>query len=75
MNNEVDNCSVSGYEDDRTPNTSSAWVNNFAFNCGMPASELANYDIVWSGTAPVYAGDLSDYPTGSATAYNVSLIP
>lgn len=80
QNNTVDNCSISGYQDNRelldgTPQTSSAWVNNFAFNCGVPASADANYDIPWAGTAPVYAGDLSDYPTGSAKAYNVSLVP
>jgi hypothetical protein len=73
MNNTVDNCTVSGYQDDK-PTTSSAWVNNFGFNSGTPASADANYDIAWAGSAPVYAGDLADYPTGSAKAYNVSLI-
>ncbi len=73
--NKVDNCSISGYQDDRTPNTSSAWVDNTAFNNGTPASAAANYAINWAGVVPVTAGDLADYPTGSEKAYNVSLIP
>ncbi len=73
--NKVDNCSISGYQDDRAPTTSSAWVDNTAFNNGTPASAAANYAINWAGVVPVTAGDLADYPTGSEKAYNVSLIP
>ncbi len=73
--NKVDNCSISGYQDDRTPTTSSAWVDNTAFNNGTPASAAANYAINWAGVVPVTAGDLANYPTGSEKAYNVSLIP
>ena len=82
MNNEVDNCSVSGYQDDRefldgTPATSSAWVNNFAFNNGTDfvPSVTTNYNIPWAGVAPIMAGDLANYPTGAEKAYNVSLVP
>lgn len=84
MNNEVDNCSVSGYQDDRelldgTPLTSSAWVNNFAFNNGTPATRDTNYAIAWASLVPpmppITAGTLAAYPTGAEKAYNISLIP
>lgn len=74
QDNEVDNCDVSGYQDD-APTTSSAWVNNFAFNNGTPSTAVDNYAINWAGIVPVTAGDLSNYPTGAQKAYNVSLIP
>ncbi len=79
--NKVDNCRVAGYRDnnddkDMNPvNTSSAWVDNVAFNNGTPASAAANYAINWAGVAPVMAGDLANYPTGDEKVFNVSLIP
>ena len=75
QNNKVDNCSTSGYQDDKTPETSSAWVDNNAFNNGPTPAHDENYNIKWSGVAPVLEGDLSNYPTGSQKAYNISLIP
>ncbi len=72
--NEVDNCSLSCYQDDADP-TTSAWVNNSAFNCGEEPSEFTNYDINFSGTRPVDAGTLSSYPVGGNKYYNLSLVP
>jgi hypothetical protein len=65
--NNVDNCTISGYEDD-SAKTSSAWINNTAFNC------LTSYDINFSGVPPVDSGTLSNYPSGSKYD-NLSLKP
>ncbi len=84
QNNEVDNCSISGYQDDRvlldgTPLTSSLWVNNTAFDNGTPNSAAANYAIAWGLPpllVPVDAGSLSTmYPNPGNKYYNLSMIP
>ncbi len=72
--NEVDNCLISCYQDD-APTTTSAWVNNTAFNCGEMPSQFTNYNINFAGTRPVDAGTLSAYPVGGNKYYNLSLIP
>ncbi len=72
--NEVDNCSISCYQDDSDP-TTSAWINNTAFNCGDEPSEFTNYDINFAGVRPVDAGTLSNYPVGGNKYYNLSLVP
>lgn len=64
--NEVDNCSISGYEDDAST-TTSAWINNTAFHCGI------GYDITFSGVRPVDSGTLSGYPTPGNKYYNLDL--
>ena len=74
QDNKVDNCLISGYQDDKEP-TSSIWVNNNAYNNGATPSHTENYDINWSGVVPVLTGDLANYPTGSEKAYNMSFIP
>ncbi|MBS0638112.1 MAG: hypothetical protein JSS12_11435, partial [Verrucomicrobia bacterium] len=48
QNNEVDNCSISCYQDD-APTTLSAWVDNSAFNCGDEPTQFTNYDINFAG--------------------------
>ncbi len=73
-NNEVDNCSISCYQDDLST-TSSAWVNNTAFNCGAIPTQFTNYDITFAGVRPVDAGTLVAYPVGGNKYYNLSLVP
>ncbi|MCE5292997.1 MAG: hypothetical protein LLF94_00100 [Chlamydiales bacterium] len=74
QNNEVDNCSISCYQDDQDT-TSSAWVNNTAFNCGVMPTQFTNYDIDFAGVRPVDAGTLTAYPVGGNKYYNLSLVP
>lgn len=75
QNNEVDNCSVAGYQDDLTPNTTSAWIDNVGFNDGTPPSHAQTYDIVFAGVPPIDAGTLAAYPAPGNKYYNLSLIP
>ncbi len=78
QDNEVDNCSISCYEDD-APVTSSAWVNNTAFNCGMPPSippsSETNYTINFAGCRPIDVGSLEAYPKDGHKYFNLSLVP
>ncbi len=74
QNNEVDNCSISCYQDD-APTTLSAWVNNNAFNCGDEPTQFTNYNINFAGVRPVDAGTLTTYPVGGNKYYNLSLVP
>ncbi len=74
QDNEVDNCSISCYQDD-AGTTSSAWVNNTAFNCGAVPTQFTNYDISFAGVRPVDAGTLVTYPVGGNKYYNLSLVP
>lgn len=70
--NNVSNCTVSGYRDNRCP-TNSAWLNNVAFNNGTPATHKTNYLIHWGGRPPVCKGDLAKYPKCEGIQ-NVSLL-
>ncbi|MBS0638080.1 MAG: hypothetical protein JSS12_11265, partial [Verrucomicrobia bacterium] len=72
--NEVDNCSISCYQDD-APTTLSGWVSNTAFNCGDEPTQFTNYDINFAGVRPVDAGTLIAYPVGGNKYYNLSLVP
>jgi|GEM_PF-3051085 len=85
QDNEVNQCSVAGYREIRTqqatyppsPFTTSAWINNFAFNNGPTGgvSDTTNYNVPWSGVPPIISGNLANYPTGSQKAFNISLLP
>jgi parallel beta-helix repeat protein len=69
--NEVTNCSISGYQDDQVP-TSSAWINNVALLNG--STHDTNYDVTWSsGTKQVDEGSLGEYPTVEHKYWNLSL--
>lgn len=70
--NKVDNCSISGYQDDKET-TSSAWLDNTAFNNGTPATSDTNYAINWGNIEPVNHGTLDAYPAGVKN-YNTSLV-
>ncbi len=70
-NNNVSNCSISGYQDDKTPCTNSAWVSNTAFCNGHKGR--VNYKINWSGKEPVAKGSLSDYPVPKSYIENISI--
>ncbi len=72
-NNDVTNCSVTGYQDDRHK-TSSAWVANTAFNNGDKYKHNDNYRINWACKAPVSRGNLACYPQTSKNAYNLSIL-
>lgn len=74
QNNKVDNCSISCYQDDFST-TTSAWVNNTAFNCGARPTQFTNYDITFAGVRPVDAGTLVSYPVGGNKYFNLSLVP
>jgi len=68
--NDVTNCSISGYQDDRY-HTASAWVDNTAFNNGTKHGD--NYKIQWSCKKPVSEGNLACYPQTSKKSYNLSI--
>ncbi len=78
QDNKVDNCSISCYQDD-APVTSSAWVNNTAFNCGtppsIPPSSETNYTINFAGCRPIDVGSLEAYPKDGHKYLNLSLVP
>ncbi len=75
QNNNVGNCSVSGYQDDRHP-TLSAWINNMALLNGSPKpSHRANFAIKWPNKKPqVDEGTLGEYPKHPNKNFNTSLI-
>lgn len=94
QNNEVNQCPIAGYREIRTvqagqPLTSafstSAWINNVAYNNGTPASHAQNYAIDVGGglQPPLLTGQVSvpaSYtPINPATYFgnlhNLSLIP
>ena len=68
QNNEVDNCTISGYQDD-SPATTSAWLNNAA------VLNANNYAITWLvGPAPIDTGSINGpYPMPGNKYYNLSL--
>lgn len=70
-NNNVSNCSVSGFQDDKTPCTSSVWLSNTAFCNGEKGKH--NYEIHWGGRKPVATGNLSCYPKPKTYIENVSI--
>jgi hypothetical protein len=72
LENIVTNSRISGYQDDRTPVTSSAWVSNNAFNNGTTHQQ--NYDISWACKEPVSRGSLQCYPQTAKKAYNLSIV-
>lgn len=66
--NTVSNCTLQGYQDTRTPSTSSAWINNTAVLNGT------NYAITWTGTPPIDTGlVVGPYPVAPNKYYNLSL--
>lgn len=74
QNNNVSNCSISGYQDDRRP-TSSAWINNIALLNGTKPSHRANFAIKWPNKEPqVDEGTLGRYPKHPNKNFNLSLI-
>lgn len=74
LNNNVGNCSVSGYQDDRRP-TESAWINNIALLNGTKPSHKANFAIFWPNKKPqVDEGTLGQYPKCPNKNFNTSLI-
>ena len=70
-NNDVSNCSLAGFEDTRTPSTSSVWLSNTAFCNG--ANGKNNYAIRWGGKAPVTKGNLNSYPRPKSYADNIAI--
>lgn len=77
QDNEVDNCKVSGYQDNRPVTTTSTWINNKATNNGTPCTDATNYAITWSpGPAPIDSGFIGGpYPTPGNKYNNLSLKP
>lgn len=71
QSNSVANCSVSGFQDDQTPCTSSAWVSNTGF-CNGPEGKKS-YDIKWGCRPPVARGNLSCYPRPRYHTENVAI--
>ena len=71
--NNVTNCSVSGYQDDKKTYTSSAWLSNTGYSNGPNGKN--NYQINWSCKAPVAKGDLSCYPKPKYYTENISISP
>jgi hypothetical protein len=69
--NNVTNNLVSGYQDDKTPCTSSVWLSNTAYCNGVDGK--ANYIINWGGKPPVAKGSLSCYPQPKTYIENVSI--
>lgn len=89
-NNEVDNCTVRGYQETRPgftgatgpvgASTTSAWINNRAVGNGptglLPVYK-GNYDITWNpGPDPIDDGNVGGpFPTPGNKYYNLSLRP
>lgn len=78
--NEVDNCLISGYQDNRPVTTTSTWTNNRAINNGPfgLVTNTTNYNILWSpGPAPIDSGTIrGPFPPGPGNKYfNLSLLP
>lgn len=74
QNNNVGNCLVAGYKDDRNP-TKSAWINNMALLNGHPKpSHHANFAIKWPNKPQVDKGTLGEYPKHPNKNFNTSLI-
>lgn len=69
--NNVSNCSVSGFQDDKTPCTSSVWLSNMAFCNGDQGKN--NYEIHFGRKAPVATGNLSCYPEPKTYTQNISI--
>ncbi len=67
QDNSVTNCTVSGFQDDKTPCTSSLWLGNTAY-CNGGANSDNNYSINWSGKKPITKGNLTCYPKVSKFA-------
>lgn len=61
--NDVTKCSISGFEDTDKPCTNSVWLDNTAYCNGRKGRH--NYDINWSGEAPIAKGNLTQYPQKS----------
>ncbi len=66
-NNDVTNCLLAGYEDTKTPCTSSAWLSNTSF-CNR-----TDYEINWGGKKPVATGNLSCYPKPESYIDNIAI--
>jgi hypothetical protein len=66
--NSASNCITSGFQDDLTPCTSSAWLSNTGF-CNK-----SNFDIHWGGKPPVAKGTLTCYPQPKTYIENVSIL-
>ncbi len=74
QNNNVGNCSSSGYQDDRKP-TMSAWINNMALLNGTEPTHDRNFAITWPNKhAQVDKGTLGKYPKCPNKNFNTSLI-
>lgn len=75
--NEVSNCTLAGFVDQRLPETSSAWIDNTAcFNGAVEGgSHAENYIINWKCPKhrPISEGSLTCYPKTSKKAYNLSI--
>ena len=71
--NDVSNNRVSGFQDDKVPCTSSAWLSNTAFCNGENGKH--NYEINWGSAKhkPVATGNLSKYPEPKSYIENVSI--
>jgi len=73
--NQVTNCSVSGYQDNLVP-TGSAWINNVALLNSTPSTAETNYTITWaSGIPQVDEGTLAAYPSDPNKYWNLSIVP
>ncbi len=71
--NNVTNCSITGYEDDKKPCTSSLWISNIAYCNGAVGSEKENYAINWGGKPNISQGNLSCYPGPKVVTRNISV--
>lgn len=66
--NEVNNCKISGYQDDKSPCTSSTWLNNRAICNGI------NYVINWSEPEhPIARGSIRKFPEHVKPLDNISI--
>lgn len=71
QNNTVSNCSLSGFQDDKVPCTSSVWLSNTAYCNGTEGKY--NYEINWGCNKPVAKGTLSCYPKPKYHTENISI--
>jgi hypothetical protein len=68
--NDVSNCALSGFQDDRCP-TTSVWLSNTAFCNGPTGSE--NYIIDWKGEPNIAKGSDKRYPKPRYYTQNISI--
>jgi hypothetical protein len=71
--NNVTNCSISGFQDDKVPHTSSVWISNVAYCNGTAGLENENYNIHWGGKSNISHGSSDCYPEPKVITRNISI--